>query len=283
METEIIVSIIGVSGVSIAAFLSGLGYYLKTRAERSINKRVVLFHLLEFRRQFEISYRDPKEISDQYFEYCISYCSRKGLDGDSNIPNELRNAIDRFLFDLVAAKTPKIDDAFIQAYEDSLKKLCESDPVLAFKLRGSERKNEILEAKRKYIFNYNEIKKNKVPDSVNKAIDQELKSAGELQNSALLKDLERDILSTAWSCSFYTWVKCLRITSKKMKAIEFNRVELEPLFDRLLKIVKDETRMSSESSMGMGDSLASVGRNAGLKNDDLIALEQSVAERMKFE
>lgn len=282
METEIIVSLIGVVGVSMAAFLSGLGYYLKTSAERSVNKRVVLFHLLEFRRQVEISFRDPKDISDQYFDYCKSYFSKKGIDSDSNIPDELRDAIDRLLFDLVAAKTPKIDDAFIQSYEYSLKKLCESDPVLAFKLRGSERKNEILEAKRKYIFNYNEIKKNQLPDSVDKVLNQELKSAGELQNSALLKDLEEDILSTAWSCSFYTWVKCLRITSKKMKTIDFNRIELEPLFDKILKIVADEAAMRSGAPMSMGDCLASLGRNAGLKNDDLVALEQSAAERMKL-
>lgn len=281
METEIIVSIIGVAGVSVAALLGGVGYYLKTREERLINKRKVLFHLLEFRHQIEISSRDPKDISGKYFEYCKSYFSKKGLDEEGNIPDNLKDAIETLLFELVSANAPKIDNNFIQSYEDSLTKLSESDPVLAFKLRGTERKTEILEAKNKYISSYNDIKKDQVPEPINRILDQKIKKANELQNNALLKDLERDILSTAWSCSFYTWVKCLRFASKKAEIIDFS--ELEPIFDEIFKIVTNENASRPESSMCMGDSLASLGRTAGLKNEDLVVLEQSAAERMKLE
>jgi hypothetical protein len=250
METEIIVSLIGISGISIAALFSGFGYYLKTRAERSINKRVVLFHLLEFRRQFQISFKDPKDLSDQYFEFCKSYFFKKGIDSESHVSNEVRHTVDSLLIDLMAAKMPKIDDKFLESYEESLKKLCESDPVLAFKLRGAERKNEILTAKKKHILNFNEIDKSDVVDPIKKIVHQELKTAGEQHNIVLLKDLEGDILSTAWSCSFYTWIKCLIITNKKISSANFDESELEKAFDNLLKKVTDGAATLSDHSLG---------------------------------
>jgi hypothetical protein len=148
MDTEVIAALIGL--ISLGALLGGIGYYLKTRQERMKNKKIVLFHLLEFRHQVKSSYVAPKELADEYFRICTSYFKKVGLSDGDEISQSIRSNVEDYMSNLVAACKPNIGEDFIQSYEDSLKNLCATDPVLAFKLRGMERLHEITNAKEKY-------------------------------------------------------------------------------------------------------------------------------------
>lgn len=90
MDSKIIAAIIGVGGVSVGAFLGGVGYYLKSRNETQQTKKLVLYHLLELRHLLKSSYADPKEFTEEYINYCKAFFQKKGVIEESEFPEALK-------------------------------------------------------------------------------------------------------------------------------------------------------------------------------------------------
>jgi hypothetical protein len=248
MDTEVIAALAGLIGISLGAFLGGIGYYLKTRLERMKNKKIVLFHLLEFRHQVKSSYVAPKELSDEYFKVCTSYFKRIGLTDNEEISESIRSNVEDYIYDLVAASKPNIPEHFIQSYEESLKNLCGTDPVLAFKLRGMERLHEITNAKEKYISNFNAFVTHDVPSQIVQFVYRELRTASRDSTEDLLKYVDKDLSAVAWSCGFLTWLACRRITGERSQSpSSFEGLGIETALEGFLSKIAEEAKALNQN------------------------------------
>lgn len=256
MHTEVFTALIGLIGIALGALFGGVGYYLKSRVERLRNKKMVLYHLLEFRHQILSSYANPKDFANEYFNICNSYLKKIGLRSEEGIPEVIREAIEVFICKLLVARKPNIDQVFIQSYEESLKNLCGIDPVLAFKLRGMERLHEIINIKEQYIADFNESLRINAPVQIYEFIDRETKQAGYDSTGELLKIIENDVLAVAWSCSFFTWLRCCQIFREKSRSlIDLKQIGIEEALEQLLiKLGVEIEQFNQQNSVGFGAS-----------------------------
>ena len=80
MDSQIIAAYIGLSGVGIGIFFSGLAYFWKVRVEqkRIINK--ILYFLLEVRHQINLNYLTVSKMSEFYTNLLDEFFVKHGLD-----------------------------------------------------------------------------------------------------------------------------------------------------------------------------------------------------------
>lgn len=245
MDSNIIAAIIGLSGVSLGALFGGVGYYLKSRAERLQSKRAVLYHLLEIRFSLSFSAIDPEKAEKECLEYCDSFFKKKGLDFNGHqIPDDLNFLVKKKIQDSFQATKPRIDTAFIESYQESLNLLCKSDPILAYSLKDKDQVIDVTRLQQEYISNFSKLasidensKEFQLAISImQSAISQQLKHK--------VDDVSSDVLRVAWDCSFFTWMNCKSVF-KREGIPSFNIEEsgipeyLEHLFDKLENPVKD--------------------------------------------
>lgn len=237
MDSKVIAALIGLIGISLGSFLGGVGYYLKSRAERQHNKKVVLFHLLEIRHLVKSSFADPKEITKEYLLYCESFFEKYGISGgaEAEVPQEIQVLIETHMSNLLEALRPTIDESFTQSYEASLKDLCKTDPILAFKLNGKERVKELLNAQKEYLDKFsNSITVNSTPP-INDLLSARLNTANNNATESLIREINSDISSVARSCSIFTWVSCRRVTRENSKPrINFDELGVEEMFKKMI-------------------------------------------------
>lgn len=253
MEAEIVVALIGLTGVSLGALLGGIGYFLKSRTERMKNKRVVLFYLLEFRHQVVISDIKPKDFVEEYLDICNSYFKKIGLICDDAIPDDLRKSIETFITNLLNSRSPKIDGEFVGSYESALKNLCSTDPILAYKLRGMESFYQVIDSKERYITELGESIENSTAFQLKTFLNREVRNESDSAIEELIKNIEKDILKVSYSCGFFTWFLCLKIFRNKPKfSMSSNKIFIEKAIDTLLVKLHDEiTRPKQSPSDGL--------------------------------
>ncbi|WP_111656282.1 hypothetical protein [Isoalcanivorax indicus] len=151
MDTDILVALIGLIGVGLGAFLSGVAYFLKVRSERMKTKNNIVYHLLMIRKLLRLQYVDPRELSKQYFSCCEVYFEKKGIDFKSGFSPELERIILAHFKSLVDAIRPPLAEGFVSALNNAVSALASDDPVLAFQLSGRERVGNLLEAQSEYL------------------------------------------------------------------------------------------------------------------------------------
>ncbi len=235
MDSKVIAAIIGVGGVSVGAFLGGVGYYLKSRNERQQTQKLVLYHLLELRHLLKSSYADPKDITEEYINHCKAFFIKKGMGDDAEFPESFKSLIEQHMGNLLEAMKPRIDDSFILSYESALKELCKADPVLAFKLRGRDRITEILRAQKEYTENFLVNIQAESSDDVNQFLAKQMDEAGSKVLQELIRDIDKDISLVSWKCSVLTWAESKRVTLKKTKpAINFEEFGIDTLLENML-------------------------------------------------
>lgn len=235
MDSKIIAAIIGVGGVSVGALLGGLGYYLKSRNETQQTIKLVLYHLLELRHLLKSSYADPKEITEEYLNYCMTFFQKRGMTDEGKFPEALKTLIEKHFADLLSAMKPRIDGGFIHSYEDALKELCKTDPVLAFKLRGRERISEILEVQSEYIESVTADVQVASSNDFNQLLQKQMDDAGSKVLLELIQDIDNEISLVAWKCSPLTWAKCTLLTLKKTKPVlNFKEAGLDNMLEEIV-------------------------------------------------
>lgn len=239
MDSNIIAAIIGLSGVSLGALFGGVGYYLKSRAERLQSKRAVLYHLLEIRFSLSFSAIDPEKAEKECLEYCDSFFKKRGIDFKRDqIPVDLNVLVSKKIQDSLQAIKPRIDSTFINSYQESLNILSKSDPILAYSLKDKDQVIDVMRLQHEYIANFSKLgsvdegsKEFQIAISyMQSTISQQLKSK--------VDDLSSDALRVAWDCSFLTWMNCKRVFKRECMP-SFNIEEsgipeyLEFFFDKL--------------------------------------------------
>lgn len=242
MDPKVVASL---AGVSVGALLGGIGYYLKSRAERLKAKRTVLFHLLELRHLLVASNIDPNDITDKYIEYSEEYFNKIGLPEEEKLPAELTNMIRDHLCRIMSTQRPKIDEAFIKSYENSLTELCKDEPVLAFRLKGLDNVNSLLDAQEAYTSNVSNAEFFSKVSTLKEHMSEQLKNANFSAISKLIDGYNEDILNVSWSCDLVTWYKCRKIVKAKVSnEICFKESgldkELDNMFQELLTVLKQQ-------------------------------------------
>lgn len=235
MDSKIIAAIIGVVGISIGALLGGVGYYLKSRNETMQTKNMVLYHLLELRHLLKSSYINPKEFADLYIEYCRTLLRKKGIDDENEFPENIKRMIEWVMARMLEVKKPNIDESFISSYKSALLQLCETDPVMAYKLKGKERLSEILNVQKEYSENFMTSYQGESSEEFNQFLEKQVDKAGNKVLLELIKGIDRDISLISRKCGLLTWIDCKRLTTKKEKpSVDFKKMGLDEWLENAL-------------------------------------------------
>jgi hypothetical protein len=235
MDGKVIAALIGLAGISLGALLSGIGYFMKSRAERLQVKRNVLFHLLEIRFLLVSSYEDPRKITESYIELCKRCFEKAGLGADEGPPESLKMLIENHLKNVIEAVKPKIESDFISSYENSLKDLSKDDPVLAYRLRGRENLKEFLQAQDEYISSFEELDLFKENPFMADVLSDQFDEASRSSMEKLILDINSDVSLVSRKCGIGHWWSCRKIIRRNMEPTNcFDEVELEKALDSLL-------------------------------------------------
>lgn len=217
MDIQILVSIIGLSG---AAILSSAAYFYKSLAESKRSARKVLYYLLEIRYAINTSLIDPKLLYEQYISSCIEGLSKRGIPAKRE---ELEPSVGHYIYNHLVNITDsvktEIDEKIIAPYEHSLLQLAETDPILAYKLRGKERIQQAIIHTTQYTSTLeSEFLPNLPPntDEINTA----LKNFSSSQKYGVIKDIETyfndQIIMVAKSCGLIEYLKCKKALKKPL-------------------------------------------------------------------
>lgn len=235
MDGKVIAALIGLAGISLGALLSGIGYFMKSRAERLQVKRNVLFHLLEIRFLLVSSYEDPRKITESYIELCKRCFEKAGLGADEGPPESLKMLIENHLKNVIEAVKPKIESDFISSYENSLKDLSKDDPVLAYLLRGRENLKEFLQAQDEYISSFEELDLFKENPFMADVLSDQFDEASRSSMEKLISEINSDVSLVSRKCGIGHWWSCRKIIRRNMEPTNcFDEVELEKALDSLL-------------------------------------------------
>ncbi|WNO10505.1 hypothetical protein [Teredinibacter sp. KSP-S5-2] len=239
MDATIVAALISLCGVSLASLFGGVGYYFKTRNEIQKNKCLVLFHLLEIRFLIVSSYVDSKELLESYLGRCEEFFNKKGVASESVVSEDLRRSIEKYFVDHLELNKPIVDECFLQSYEDCLKDLCKTDPLLAYYLRGKGSVSKVLDATHSYIDNSENFLDDESPQFIRDLLSKKINELSSIVLNKLLDELNTDIRKVAYRISVYTWFECFLITRKKIKStIDLNGLDAE--LERILAVLEKE-------------------------------------------
>lgn len=148
MDSQIIAAYIGLSGVGIGIFFSGLAYFWKVRVEqkRIINK--ILYFLLEVRHQINLNYLTVSKMSEFYTNLLDEFFVKHGLDL-SQLPRESMQAIE-FHFENLISSLKTSESYSMETYQNLIVSLAETRPLLAFKLSSIDIFPSLVRQQEKY-------------------------------------------------------------------------------------------------------------------------------------
>ncbi|MGR5150034.1 hypothetical protein ACQKP8_26245 [Photobacterium alginatilyticum] len=245
MDSKVLAALIGLVGISLGAFLSGLGFYLKSRAERLETKRNVLFHLLEIRHLVKTSFLDSHKITQEYLTYCLDYFEKIGLGKMGAMPDGINSLIDEHLNNLLSAMKPNIDASFISSYENAIKQLSKNDPVLAYKLSGREKLNQVLNSQDEYLNNLSGLESIQNIPNVSSFISKQADKAQDAAIKELLNDLDKDIHNVSLGCGLLTWWSCKKIMEKKEQpSINFSELGFDNIMEQMVLLAVEHEKES---------------------------------------
>lgn len=250
MEKEIIIALIGLVGISLGAFLSGLGYFIKVRSERQKNKKTVLFYLLEIRQLIKSEYANSEEFSNNYFKACENYLQNKGIADNTSISISLKELIKDHFAKIINATKPSIGINFISSFEKSVELLSQDNPVLAYKLKGRQDLKNILLVQNDYIEKFNTLEEfHSEPEIIRSATSNHMIKLNHSVVEDLIKDIDTDINLLAWNCGFLTWWKCRPILKETSKPeVEFESDEITKFFDEFLSVLANAANKYEETN-----------------------------------
>lgn len=207
-------------GIAFAALISAVAYLYKNRMESKRSARKVLYYLLEIRYSINTSLIDAKIIYDQYINQCLELLPTKGITIDRE---QLESLIGKYILEHLVNITESIktdiDEAILTPYEQALLKLSETNPILAYRLRGKERIQHAIAHTTSYC---NVLETEVFPslpnttDGINNAIKKYSKSQKNDAFDGIENTFNDEILMVAKNCGFFDYIKCKKILRKSI-------------------------------------------------------------------
>lgn len=238
MDKEIFIALLGLIGISLGAFFSGFGYYLKIRGERLNSKKSVIFYLLEIKYLIKFYYLDVDDVFNSYLKSCEKYLKKNNPDYKNDFDGQNLVVVKNYITESLDSMKPLMDSEFIQSYERSLLSLSVDDPVLAYKLKGRHNMNGLLRIQQNYISNLSKF----LDDSDQKNIAISYSSE---KNKALIDEivhqLDSDLRCIARRCGVLTWISVVKEIKRFSKPVfKISDSEIESIIKGLI-VEQDKT------------------------------------------
>ncbi len=199
LDVKIIAALIGIIGIVIASIFSSAGYFFKIRLESKRSARTVLYFLLEIRHTTTRLLFDPNQATEEWFKYFTKKLKDMGINMESaRIEEPLFNLVASHFQNINSASKPDIEERILEPFEKALQDLASVNPVLAYRLKGKEKIEAIIDHTKNYQKQYNEVVTSKIEFKPlrNKAFDF-ADNAKEKALSQIAETLEEDILVLA--------------------------------------------------------------------------------------
>lgn len=241
MESTLSVASIVLASVGILA--TGIGYVLRQYNEDRRVARNVLFNLLGIWEVCVALAEPPGQFADHAIEeYKNAAGELFGKDAaeqlDSNDP-EFRAIFKPLLIQLILSNRPTLTDDLRDNYLSSLTKLSERHPVLAYKLTGRERIEELLCAVDAYEIQATQALERALEKTeVGEVVETAQRIARKSVMNQLIEGVERDLRRVAWVAGLANWLRCVHISRKSRRHVlhyEAMRAELRDEFTVVLR------------------------------------------------
>lgn len=238
-------SALALAGIALAALLSALGYFLKTRIEAKKSARKVLYYLLEIRFSIRNSLIDPREVYEEFSTHMEKELTKRGIAVD-------RPAIDSLIGPLILEHLANIADAvkvqinekILTPYEAALSDFSEINPVLAYTLKGREQLQQVI----LHTANYATTLEAVLEPLFNKEksdVDSRLLEYSRLQNKDMIKsicsEIDYDIIAVAKNCGIFDYLACKKLINRPSKKnIETDIPQLSKYLDECAAMIKEQ-------------------------------------------
>lgn len=252
-SVDVIASFWAMVGIAFAAILSAIGYWYRGRVESKRSARQVLYLLLEIRHALSASIFDSSKAATEYLIHYADRLSTYGFDIQlEEVETKIGEIVKDYFSRVAEISKTDINERLLQPFEDSLSRLSQDAPVLAYRLRGKE-KLELL-AK----LNATHISKSEhgiiAEIGEQSAREAMLKFTKEMEKNALQKisnHLDEEILTLSFHCGCLEYVRCKKVLSVKFGAFD-NKLfsELDKLIDELVSRIMEEANKSIQPTNG---------------------------------
>ncbi|MEW8223146.1 MAG: hypothetical protein AB2729_12455 [Candidatus Thiodiazotropha taylori] len=236
MEPEIIAAFIGVGGVSLGAFFSGVGYFIRSRAHQKRTKSRVLFYLLELRFALATQMLDPSSIKDQYLAYMIDLLKKRGISGTEGIEQHLDSAISSHFSQIILTAKVPIDEKLVGSYEASLQELSIHAPIRAYRLKGREIAGKLVECQKQYMKELLSLEAFQPNEALGDFIPNKFQDLNKEASMELLRSIESEIIGLAGSIGPITFLlSYFVIRNAPSDKLDFNSMGIEEILDNFLE------------------------------------------------
>jgi len=249
LDIEVMTSLIGISGLALAAILSSIGYLYRGWSETKKSARKVLYILLEVRHALNASIFDSKKATEDYLNHYMSRLKEKGFNIDEEEINlKISNIVREYFLNLSHSAKTDIEDRLLIPFENSLSDLSQSSPVLAYRLRGKEKLETLAKLNSSYLENIkvsfiDELKE----DWIKKVM---LEFSSDMEKEAINKivnHLDEEIILLSRHCGWFESYRCKNVISVKYgKFDEEIFTELDSLIDRLIEKIESAANIDIE-------------------------------------
>ncbi|MEO0510585.1 MAG: hypothetical protein AAF065_12075 [Verrucomicrobiota bacterium] len=246
-------------GVLLSVTAATGAYVYRTRVEQRRMANRVLYYLLEFRHCIRLKNVKFKGFGKEGLQSYLSVWQKYGVRLDSNdleVVSGVEALIDQMIGDMLARKAT-LPEGFIAGFRSALDDLSERDPVVAFRINGSEDIDTLLTV----LSEYNERAQKLVSedDLAQFFLDkvQEEVEVDQLQKP--LEDLDDAIRSLAVKCGVYTRFRVWKILRRQEPKLPSSiRKELDELMEEMVpKLIRVIEKTATQGQVNLEDTGAS--------------------------
>lgn len=244
MEIEIIVAVIGLTGIAISSILGSLGYFLKSRIESKKNARKVLYYLLEIRHSIRSSLVDPNESYIEFCEFMESALAKRGLiTNRTDVEKIIGPLILTHFTNMINSTKPELNESLLESYENALSELSCINPVVAYQLRGRETLQQAINHTREYATELEPILIAHQAETLGKIEKELLDFNNKIRKDTvneMCSEIDEDVLSVAKICGlndYYSCRKIIRSNAKNKNLMDIPETHL--ILDQMVAIINN--------------------------------------------
>ncbi|MGK0270019.1 MAG: nucleoside diphosphate kinase [Cocleimonas sp.] len=249
MDVKVIASVIGVFGLLVAALLSSAGYLYRSRLEGKKSARKVLYLLLEIRYAVKASLFDVNEMSAKYIAHYVSRMQAKGMPiKKEEMEAMMLDTIKSHFENVISALKTDVENRLLPPFEEALMELATVAPVLAYRLRGKEKVEALVDLTKSYIADVDSQIISKIDDDFLKNI---LVKVSKSQQSNALNEvsanLDDDVLLLAKHCGRSDFSQCKKaLNSGITSGVDFST--LDGLIDTMLESINAAIKVRDQTT-----------------------------------
>ncbi|BCL69699.1 hypothetical protein TUMSATVNIG1_16550 [Vibrio nigripulchritudo] len=238
-DTSITVALIALGGALAVPILNGMGSFFAIRRERIKNRRRTLFYLLELRNKLRI-----KLVSPQYFiEHLKTILieverEHRNLPKDTKVivPQEILDTLEPLYRSILESTFTPVGERFVEEYYANLDRLSETDPILAFRLYGSEEFIDIIDSYKDSMEDYMEslVQNVEGADIYQSVIDKRKEDQNTETIHETLDELDNIILPLSFQCGFSSWLSARKILKTRMPDLSDQLKKIKRLVQKMI-------------------------------------------------